>query len=283
VIGYDIMNEPFPGTSWLATLLGSPFYGYQQLTPMYNQVAEAIRSVDPTTALYVEPANPAVSLIPAVLGGPIQLGPIDTTNIVLAFHDYCGGDATAALCGWLATRQADAAHAYSAANNIPAFMNEFGASHLQSDLYAQMNAANANLMSWAEWAYTGVGDITTSGDKGAESLVYNPAEAPTGANVNTSALQVLTTPYPQSVSGTPLAFSNANGTFTFRYSTARADGTGSFPVGAQSLLSMPAVAYPNGYTVSVSGGHVVSQPNSAVLAIAADTGNGTIEVTVAPA
>ena len=86
VIGYDIMNEPFPGTSWLPTLLGSPFYATQQLTPMYNQVAAAIRAVDPNTALFVEPANPAVSEVPAILGLPIQLGTIDDAKVVLALR-----------------------------------------------------------------------------------------------------------------------------------------------------------------------------------------------------
>ena len=34
--------------------------------------------VDPNTALFVEPANPAVSEVPAILGLPIQLGPRNT-------------------------------------------------------------------------------------------------------------------------------------------------------------------------------------------------------------
>lgn len=280
VIGYDIMNEPFPGTSWLPTLLGSPFYADQQLTPMYNQVAAAIRAVDPNTALFVEPANPAVSEIPAILGAPVQLGTINDAKVVLAFHDYCAGSATSSICGWLANQQAGTANAYGKANNIPVFMDEFGASNLPSDLNAEMSAAAKYLMGWSEWAYSGVGDITTSGSTNGESVVYDPALPPTGSNVNTTSLQTLAAPYPQAVSGTPLGFSTANGAFTFSYSTAKADNSGNFAVGAQSTLSVPAVAYPNGYTVAVTGGHVVSAANAPTLVIASDTGAGIVRVVV---
>jgi endoglycosylceramidase len=283
VIGYDIMNEPFPGTSWLPTLLGSPFYANQQLTPMYNQVAAAIRAADPNTALFVEPANPAVSEIPSILGAPVQLGIIDDANVVLAFHDYCAGSATSGICGWLANQQAATANAYGKANNIPVFMDEFGASNLPSDLTAEMNAADRYLMSWSEWAYSGVGDITTSGNTGGESVVYDPALPPTGNNVNTGSLQVLAAAYPQAVSGTPLKLSNANGAFTFSYSTAKADGSGNFAAGTQSSISVPAVAYPNGYTVTVTGGHVVSAADAPTLVIASDTDTGVVQVVVTPA
>ncbi len=282
VIGFDIMNEPFPGTSWLPTLLGSPFFAYQELTPMYRQVASAIRSVDPNAALLVEPANPAVSEVGAILGLPLQLGTIDNPNVILAFHDYCAGSATASFCGWLASQQANTAQAYAKAHQIPVIMNEFGASNAKSDLYAEMNAANANLMSWAVWAYTGYGDITTSGNTDGESLVYNPQLPPTGSNVNTSALQVLTTPFPQAISGTPIAFSNANSTFDFSYSTAKADGSGNFAPGSQTMISVPAIAYPNGYSVTVTGGQVASAANAPVLVVTSDSGAGMVRVVVTP-
>ena len=45
---------------------------------------------------------------------------------------------------------------------------------------------------------------------------------------------------------------------------------------------MPAVAYPNGYTVSVTGGHVTSGPDAARLVVAADAGAMSVTVVVAP-
>jgi endoglycosylceramidase len=180
-------------------------------------------------------------------------------------------------------QQASTAHAYGKANNMPVFMDEFGASNLPSDLRAEMNAADQYLMSWSEWAYSGVGDITTSGSTDGESVVYDPALPPTAGNVNTGSLEVLASPYPQAVSGTPLKLSNANGAFTFNYSTAKADGSGNFAAGSLSTIAAPAVAYPNGYTVTVTGGHVVSAANAPTLVIASDTDAGVVQVVVTAA
>src|SRR5699024_1485090 len=55
IAGYEIMNEPWPGSSWLATLFGNPHFDTQQLTPFYSQVISAIRAVDPTTPVLFEP------------------------------------------------------------------------------------------------------------------------------------------------------------------------------------------------------------------------------------
>ncbi|MGB5796728.1 MAG: hypothetical protein WBH51_13185 [Mycolicibacter algericus] len=73
------------------------------------------------------------------------------------------------------------------------------------------------------------------------------------------------------------------GTFQFSYSTERADGLGSFDGGSTTTISTPVVEYPNGYQVSVTGGHVVSEPNAAVLTIASNDGADTVTVTVRPA
>jgi len=280
IIGYDIMNEPFAGTSWLPTLLGVPFFGDQQLAPMYNQVAAAIRSVDPNTALIVEPANPATSEVGAILGFPVNLGKIYDPNVILAFHNYCAGSATSGICGWLASQQAKTAYAYGKTHNIPVIMNEFGASDASYDLNSQRNAANALLMSWADWAYSGSGDITTSGSLLPESLVYDPSKPPTGDNVNTKTLTLLATPYPQLISGTPKTWTWKDGTFTFSYTTEKVDGSGDFTDGSQTVISVPQVEFPNGYTVSVTGGQVTSGANANSLVIVSDGTADTIKVVV---
>ena len=77
VIGYDVMNEPFPGPAWPAALIGIPFFGTQQLAPMYNQVDAAIRAVDPNTPLYIEPPAPAAAQVGNILGVPVILGAVN--------------------------------------------------------------------------------------------------------------------------------------------------------------------------------------------------------------
>lgn len=278
VIGYDIMNEPSEGSGVVSSALGSTFAAEQQIAPMYNQVIAAIRAVDPTTAVYVEP-SPFTYEIGALLGRPLVMGTIDDPNIVLAVHNYCLGSATAGICGWIAGSLADNAQAYSVEHQIPMFMNEFGASDLSSDLTAGMDAAARYFTSWAVWAYSGKGDITTSGPTTGESLVFDPAQAPTDGNVNTSNLATLSTPYPQVIAGTPNAWSFADGTLTFSYSTEKADGSGPFAAGSQTVISVPAGQFPNGYQVSVTGGHVVPTTGP-VLVIASDTGATTVSVVV---
>ena len=116
-----------------------------------------------------------------------------------------------------------------------------------------------------------------------ESLVYNPESAPTGDNVNTANLDTLAEPYPQAISGSPDSYSFDNGILQFGYSTEEADGLGSYPAGSQTDISVPSVEFPDGYTVSVTGGEVVSAPNAAELVIASNTGASTVSVTVSPA
>ncbi len=277
VIGYDVMNEPFPGPGWLAAMIGIPFFGTQQLAPMYNQVDAAVRAVDPNTPLYIEPPAPAAAQVGNILGVPVILGAVNDPNTVLAWHNYCAG-APGPLCTFISERIARESDRYATRRDMPSYMDEFGATSKVSELNTEMRSADKRLISWAMWAYTGVGDITTTGSGNDEALVYDPAKPPTGDNVNTSSLQTLAAPYPQVISGTPKAWSFKDGTFTFSYSTAKVDGSGSFAAGSLTTISVPAVEYPNGYTVSVTGGHVTSDPDAPQLVVAADA--TTVEVVV---
>jgi endoglycosylceramidase len=275
VAGIEIINEPWPGSSYLDTLLGGSFFDEQELTPFYNQAADAIRAVDPTTPIYYE------DNFLSNFGIPNQLGTVDATNTVFSFHDYCDIQLGSLGCFPDVTHIVDNAEAYANAHDIPAVMTEFGATSDQSKIVASMQAADQHLIGWTEWAFTGQGDITTSASPpSSESLVYNPELPPTGSNVNTANLDTLAEPYPQDISGTPESYSFANGTFQFSYSTAEVDGLGSFPAGSQTTISVPAVEFPNGYQVSVTGGEAISAPDAPELVIASNPGATTVTVEV---
>ena len=270
VAGIEIMNEPSPGSETLSTLLGGSFFDSQELTPFYNQAAEAIRAVDPSTPIFFEPDYISSN------GLPLSLGTVDEPGTVLSFHDY--------LPGSLASLGVNNAEGYSQAHDIPAFLSEFGASSTRSTIAAPLDDADNDNMGWTEWAFTGDNDITTSTSPTSdEALVYNPELPPTGDNVNTATLDTLAQPYPQEISGTPGSYSFDNGVFQFTYSTEMASGSGDFPAGSQTTISVPAVEFPDGYTVSVTGGEVVSAPDAAELVIASNSGASTISVTVSPA
>lgn len=275
VVGYEIMNEPYPGASqMLPTMFGSPFFSAQQLTPFYNQVDAAIRSADPNTTVYFEPDADTN------LGFPVYLGTIDDPNSVLSYHAYdyvslgpLGSFPNAQLIS-------DNAQAYAAAHGIPAFMSEFGGSSDSARIIGSMDPADQHMFGWTEWSYTGVGDITTFAPPEEEALVYDPSLPPEGDNVNTANLKTLAQPYPQVTSGTPQSWSFDDGAFDYTYSTQRADGTGNFAAGSETTIATPAVQFPNGYQVTVTGGHVVSAPNTTKLVIASDEGASEVHVVV---
>ena len=281
VIGYNIINEPWPGSIWLLTILNGSFFGAQQLTPFYNQTIAAIRSVDPNTPVYISPATPAVDEISAILlGQPVVLGAISDPNTVLEYHGY-GNFAGISLSSLISPILSSRAAAYGATHDMPAFLGEFGATSDASSLAAEAQAANARQIGWANWAYSGVGEITSAASPRDQALVYDPSLPPVGDNVNASNLQVLSKPYPQVISGTPQGWTvDDDGTFRFTYSTARVDGSGDFAAGSLTTISTPVVQYPNGYQVAVTGGHVVSAPNDPKLVIASDPGATSVTVIV---
>ena len=58
VIGYDLMNEPWPGSaaaSCINVFPGCPAFDKGVLVPFYKRVTKAIRSVDKRTAIHYEP------------------------------------------------------------------------------------------------------------------------------------------------------------------------------------------------------------------------------------
>ncbi|MGV1088542.1 MAG: cellulase family glycosylhydrolase [Mycobacterium sp.] len=282
VAGYELMNEPWPGSGWGTTLLGVPFFAYQSLVPMYNQMAAAIRAVDPSTPIYFEPTSAAVAEISQLLGLPDPMAMIDDPISVFAFHDYCSDGNFGISCAQIADTLARNAVRFANENNIPAFMSEFGATSDAPRLADQMNAADVRQVGWTEWAYSGKGDVTTHVAPDWEALVYDPALPPTGSNVNTGNLAVLASPYPQLISGIPGSWSFTGGTFRFSYTTSKADGSGNFAAGSLTTISVPAVEFPNGYQVSVTGGHVVSAPGAPRLVIASDGGATSVSLVVSP-
>ncbi|BBZ21959.1 cellulase family glycosylhydrolase [Mycolicibacter hiberniae] len=277
VAGYEIINEPWAGTHWLGSLLGNRYFDTQQLTPFYNQIDTAIRSVDPNKPVFFGPTTLEASLPVAT-----HLGRVDDPNTVFSFHHYCMVNALFADfsfgCDWNADVVFANAMDYAQRNNIPALLSEFGATNNLPTIGASLQAANRYLFGWTEWAYTG-NDITSTSPQD-QALVYDPSQPPVGDNVNWDKLDLLAQPYPQMISGIPTGLSFNDGVLSFSYSTERADGTGIFDAGSETVISVPAGQYPNGYTVTVTGGEVTSGADAPLLTISSSAGATTVNVTV---
>ncbi|GFG70665.1 MULTISPECIES: cellulase family glycosylhydrolase [Mycolicibacter] len=273
ISGYDVMNEPWPGSGWMATVFGSSHFEAEKLTPFYNQVISAIRSVDDATPVYVEPQ------FMFGMGLPTHLGAMDDDNTLFSFHDYCVQTVilgTDFLCGLVITNTLNNAESYMAAHNIPGLVTEFGNNPI--GLQQAVDIINQHGLGWQKWEYTALNDPATSGPGSLVNNPHEPLDAP--GNVNHDVLKATAEPYPQAVAGTPGAWSFDDGVFTFTYSTDMVSGEGSFPAGSLTQIAVPPIQYPAGYHVEVTGGHVISPAGTTTLVIASDTGSGDITVTI---
>ena len=280
VLGYDLYNEPSPGSGIYSCLIstdGCPSFD-AKLTSFYTKVDAAIRQVNTTALLFGEPT------LLFDIGSPSSLGSTGDANSGFSFHMYCPFSSVSATlnfaCPSSDTATFSNAQAVSTRTGDALLMTEFGATNDASVLTEDVAAASSAKVGWMMWAMCYCGDPTTSSS--AEGLVNDLAQAPSGSNVNTGMLDALAVPHPDLVSGTPGSYGYDTSTqvFTLTYSTERADGTGTFAAGSQTSISVPAVQYASGYQVAVVGGSVVSK--GGVLQVASCPGATSVTVTVSP-
>ncbi|MDT4912351.1 MAG: endoglycosylceramidase [Pseudonocardiales bacterium] len=281
VAGYDVMNEPWAGTLWepcLLPLIGCPLFDGGALTAFYNRVDAAIRTVDPTHTIYIEPNVLFTQVNATGLRSP------SGARRGFSFHDYCSTEELTgnnALCPPQDDLTVATANRFAQSHDMPALLTEFGATNDLANVASVMRIADKYRTGWLEWAYTG--NDKTSASPDGQALVLDPSKPPIGANVLTAKLRTLAEPYPQLVAGTPTSWSFANGVFRLTYTTARVDGFGAFSAGTATEIAVPAIQFPGGYRVAVSGATVVSAPNAATLRLASLPGATTVQVAVSAA
>jgi endoglycosylceramidase len=271
VLGYDILNEPWPGSVWPScfTPSGCPAFEQNQLAAFTERVLAAIRQADPSTLVFYEP------LVTFNFGIQTNMGDIGGPEAGFSFHDYCGAGCDGLVFDNAVERSQET-------DDVP-LNTEFGATNDFAELERVATAADEQMVGWLYWQYSGVGDITTTGPND-EAIVLDPAKPPSGDNVDFGKLNILERPYPQVVAGTPQSygFDPATRTFDLRYSTERADGSGRFGKNSQTEVFVPAIQYPDGYSVSVTGARVIGNKDDDVLRLHKCGGADTVEVQVAP-
>lgn len=278
VAGYEIMNEPWPGTLGalcIAPLVGCPLFDATSLSSFYQRVDSAIRSADSTHTVYFEP-----NVLFTQADATYVRKPTDPRT-GFSFHDYCSTEevlSNSALCQPQDELTVSTATRYAQSHAIPPLLTEFGATDDIANLTEMVGLADKYRTGWLEWAYTGH-DKTSSSPDG-QALVLDPSQPPTGANVVAAKLKAIAEPYPQLVAGTPTAWSFTGGVFHLAYTTARASGSGRFAAGTETDIAVPAVQYPAGYHVTVTGATVISAPNATTLRLAS-TAATVVSVTVA--
>ncbi len=282
VLGYELFNEPFPGTLWEPCVVPTGCPGFDgKLNAFYRRVDRAIRAADPHTMVWYEPNvlfNEGIATTVRALGDP---------HAEFAFHDYCATESTTGStvgCDVLDDRVFSNALAHVAGTGEAVLETEWGATNDIAYLDDMVTRGDRFMVPWLEWAYCGCDDPTTSGPGAKQAIVLDPSKPPAGSNLVEPTLRALVEPYPQLVAGTPQSWSytRSTGTFSLQFTTARAGGGDPFGTGSVTEIATPALDYPSGYAAHVTGAAVVSPPGAVVLALASCPGSTRISVTVTP-
>ncbi|HDV6325130.1 TPA: cellulase family glycosylhydrolase [Burkholderia cenocepacia] len=287
LLGYELLNEPWPGTRWLdcAGPQGCAAFDQKVMSVFNRTLRNAIRDTDRNTLVFHEP-NPLFNL-----GFPTHLDSGDARS-GFAFHNYASkvdqfakavdttlpagqpplsGRLAPLLGGTDADKEARVfgnALARVEATGEALLMTEFGgldAPDPAGRLVERMaDAADRDMIPWIYWRF--------------------PVPADSTAASWQSVRDVLVRPYPQAIAGTPTRwrFDPATQRFELRYATRPAGPT--LRPGALTQIFVPDYRYPHGYRARVTGGTVASAPNARALLVAArpDAAEVVVEVTPAP-
>lgn len=279
VMGYDLLNEPWPGNVWptCASTAGCPAFDTGPLATMTRKATTAIRKVDKRHMVWQEPH------VIFNFGSPSHL-PAIGKNTGFSFHVYCL-TAGAPDCPTMEALPFDNADAMKETTGRALMMTEFGATDDLEVLNRDTGLADDHMVSWLEWAYCGCDDPTTSGPGDLQAIVHDPKKPPKGSNVFHDKLAALDRPYPQAVAGTPKSYGydpEAN-TFTLSYATTGPAGK-RLPAGAETVVYVPRSHYRDGYEVSVKGARTVKlRARGRFVRLTNKPGAKTVKLTLTPA
>lgn len=262
VLGYDLFNEPWPGTTWsdcLNDVGGCPGLDESELAPAYGRAVEAIRGAGDHHLIFGEPFvlfNFGESATNIPLPGA-------DGNTGLSFHVY-------PLIPTLAPNVIANAVTWAAGTGGALLNTEWGATTDTGLLTDQSVALDEALVPWMFWSFCC-------------ELVPALDAAPGGSNLVGSTASILVQPYPLAVAGTPqtLTVDPNVPNMTFTWATARAGG-GTFAAGTVTSFEVPVSAYPKGYTATVTNGVVLSAACAPVLVVDAKAGAASVTVDLEP-
>ena len=285
VFGYDIFNEPFPGSraalcAWPA---GNRAFD-RRLGDFSRRVLEAIREVDRERLVFYEPN------VLFDYGADTHHPGLGDANTGFSFHVYClaaspglpsiSGRAQDLACRRQEQRVFTLAERHAGRNAETLLLSEFGASDDTGNIGRVADMADANMVSWQYWAYWNRDPCC---ERPEEGLVHDLARAPGPDNVKWDKLDALARPYPRAVAGTPrrFGFDRLTRRFELSYLTDSPPGDG-LDGGAETEIYLGARHYPRGYSAAVSGAEQVSDPGAELLRLRAPEGGAEATVRVTP-
>ena len=282
VIGYDIMNEPWPGTQWAtcASPAGCPVFENLFLQRFHEHVAAAIRRVQPRGIVFWEPP------VTDDFGAGNETGlvhPFKDPLNGISFHDYCllGGQFVPGLSRaddpecqrtepMVFQNQADAARR----NGSALALTEFGASDDLVDSGRVLNEADGFALSWFFWQYQAWSDPT--GNPAGEGMsTFDDQRRFT--SFKTTKVDLLTESYPQAVAGTAGGWATVDGVFRFFYVASPTSP-------AITEIYLDPAEFPGAVTVHATGATPVAcpSPRPHIVCVVNAAPSGIINVTIAP-
>lgn len=282
LVGYDLMNAPWPGGTTWRDCVNSGCGAFQRLrlARLWRRAVATVRSVDPDAITWIEPPALAPVVAPLLLpatGDPRRSG--------LAFQADCGlaaaasPDAAAQPCGALQAGALDRAGAWSAAAKRPALLTGGAALRRGATASGMRGLADARMVSWLRWSYADV----PSAPGAQPGVVHDLARPPTGDNVDEARLQALDAPHPRLVAGTPerWSLSATTGVFRASWSTTLPSGEPAAD-GAVSEVWLGRRHFPAGFRLTVTGASVVRRTADRVV-VRALPGAARVTFSAAPA
>ena len=278
-LGFDLLNEPWPGSSYPGCASAAGCAGFdQRLRAFYRGLVGQVRGADSRGhPIFYEPHFLFDQ------GAKSHLGAIGDANAVFAFHNYCallipslppgpGGDC--ALQEQFVLQNADA---QASASGDGLLMDEWGDDPNTALLKRMTAEADAARIGWSYWAYEDCCDSPGA-------LVNDATVSPTlPGNLNVPVLRAIVRPYPKLIAGTPGTWSYKPSTNTFKLAyLPKALPHTRLQSHAQTEIELPALRYRTGYTATVHGARVVSPPDANRLRLANKHARLVI-VTVTPA
>jgi endoglycosylceramidase len=287
VLGYDLFNEPFPGTPWLlcANPIGCPTLDAAPLGEFTSRVLERIRRVDRTTLAFYEP------WVTFDFGADTAHPDTGDANAAMSYHVYCLpaglGFGTLPLVGDACEVEEDLVYAnadtQSEQTGDALLLTEFGATDDLAVIDRVADLADEHMVGWQYWHYCGCGEPTSQVSANVQAVVKDPHKPPRGGNVKRAKLKVLDRPYPRVVAGTPTAYpydAEAN-TFELEYSAELPDGRRPARRLATEVY-VPRIHYPSGYRVRVAGASARRRQGGRILVLHRDAGAAEVSVRVSP-